>query len=373
MDLLRPLQLAGIPCIAVAPADSPVHFSRLVSGAIEWADPWSAGEDLLEHLRRFGQSSGEAPVLFYEEDRDLLFISRERDRLAPFLRFAIADPVLVEALVDKAGFHRLAERLSLPVPRGQLFSPLPEAAPSDVAVRFPAIAKPLTRRDYARWGETTSWAKAIRFDSEQDLRRHWPTLRAVGLDVILQELVPGPETWIESYHVYVDESGLIAGEFTGRKIRTRPREYGYSTAVEITRNRRLSEVGRDIISQLGLRGVAKLDFKRTSDGRYILLEVNPRFTLWHHPAALAGVNIPALVYCDLTGRPRPPATVAQPGVRWIYHLHDAVAAREQGVALWRWLPWAIRTPAKSTLAWNDPMPFLRGVGLYEVRRRLGAR
>ena len=55
----------------------------------------------------------------------------------------------------------------------------------------------------------------------------------------------------------------------------------------------------------GLTGVAKLDFKRDRSGKLHLFEINPRFTLWHHAAAIAGVNIPALVYADLTGAPWP--------------------------------------------------------------------
>jgi predicted ATP-grasp superfamily ATP-dependent carboligase len=45
------------------------------------------------------------------------------------------------------------------------------------------------------------------------------------------------------------------------------------------------------------------------------LEINPRFTLWHHAGAVAGVNIPALVYADLTGTPRPATARAKAGVR----------------------------------------------------------
>ena len=47
------------------------------------------------------------------------------------------------------------------------------------------------------------------------------------------------------------------------------------------------------MAALGLRGVAKLDFKRTAAGELVLLEVNPRFNLWHLPGAVAGVNLPA--------------------------------------------------------------------------------
>ena len=61
-----------------------------------------------------------------------------------------------------------------------------------------------------------------------------------------------------------------------------------------------------IVERLALTGVAKLDFKRDPQGNLRLLEINPRFNLWHHAGAIAGVNIPALVYADLAGLPRPP-------------------------------------------------------------------
>jgi predicted ATP-grasp superfamily ATP-dependent carboligase len=365
MDLVRPLHLAGVRCVAVVPPKSSVHHSRFVEASIDWADPWTAGERLADNLIRFAQTCPEPPVLFYEEDQDLLFVSRERDRLAKHLRFVVSEAALVEDLVDKARFDCLAKRLGLPVPRSRALTPLPDTPPDDLDLEFPVILKPLMRRGFHRWGQLAK-GKALRVETADRLSRLWPQLIQSGLDLIVQELVAGPETHIESYHAYMDNSGAVVGEFTGRKIRTQPPEYGFSTAVEITRNADLVEVGREVIGRLGLRGVAKLDFKRTRDNRFVLFEVNPRFSLWHHPGALAGVNLPALVYADLTGRPRPPISAVRPGVRWFDARHDMSAAHEHGLPLWRWLPWALRT---ETLAWNDPMPFIRGVG-YELRRRL---
>ena len=113
------------------------------------------------------------------------------------------------------------------------------------------------------------------------------------------------------------------------------------------------------------RGGAKLDFKRDQAGALHLLEINPRFTLWHHPAAVAGVNIPALVYADLTGTPRPATTPAKAGVRWCRAWKDLPAARASGVPLTTWLPWVVSCEAKSTLSWNDPMPVVRST-LYRL-------
>jgi D-aspartate ligase len=147
--------------------------------------------------------------------------------------------------------------------------------------------------------------KALCAENIEALQAVWPQLRATGLTLLAQEFIPGSEAKIESYHCYVDAERRFAGEFTGKKIRTYPLSYGHTTALEITDAADVRRIGRDIVERLQLTGVAKLDFKRDPQGNLRLLEVNPRFNLWHHPAALAGVNIPALVYADLTGSPRP--------------------------------------------------------------------
>src|SRR5213592_1848596 len=156
----------------------------------------------------------------------------------------------------------------------------------------------------------------------------------------------------------------VAGEFTRRKIRTYPADYGHSTALTITDSRReaadVAALGRDLSTRMGLRGVAKFDFKRAPDGHLHLLEVNPRFNLWHHLGAVAGVNLPALVHADLTGAhaTRRAPTRARAGAHWCRPWVDWRAARATGLALWRWAPWALACDAKSVVAWDDPLPLL---------------
>ena len=178
------------------------------------------------------------------------------------------------------------------------------------------------------------------------------------LEFLVQEMVPGPESRIESYHVYVDEQGRVAGEFTGRKIRTYPRQFGRSTALTTTEQPDVAALGREVIERLSLRGVAKVDFKRGSDGRLYLLEVNPRFSLWCHLGAVAGVNLPATVYADLTGAPRPRVSPARAGVTWCRPRADALSARSMGIPLRSWLGFALRCEINAAIAWDDPAPWL---------------
>ena len=119
MDLVRPLGLAGIRCVVAARPGAPPRFSRFTAARLEWSDPWRHPDVLAGTLLAFGAAQPEPPVLFYEEDGDLLFISRWREALARAFRFVVPDATLVEDLVDKERFQRLAAALNLPVPRAR--------------------------------------------------------------------------------------------------------------------------------------------------------------------------------------------------------------------------------------------------------------
>lgn len=340
IDLVRALGRGGVASVVVGSRDDPIRWSRHVLEVIDLDALWAGAHD--------------GVPLFYDSDAALQLVSRSRERLTREHPFVIPDPQLVEDLLDKARFRALGERLGLPVPRSR---PVGPELNGDLGLRFPLVVKASPYRD-ARWEAAGMRSKVLRVDDPAALRAALAQLAGSGVDLIAQELVPGAEDRVESYHVYVDGGGEVAGEFSGRKLRTTPREFGTSTALVTTDAPDVVAAGREAVERLGFRGVAKLDFKRAPDGRLHLLEVNPRFTLWVHAGAVAGVNLPAIVHADLTGRPRPPARRARAGVRWIWPRADAAAAREQGIAFGAWLAWALRAETNAAFALSDPAPYL---------------
>jgi len=103
------------------------------------------------------------------------------------------------------------------------------------------------------------------------------------------------------------------------------------------------------------------------------LEINPRFNLWHHAGAVAGVNIPAIVYADLAGIQRPAATRARAGVRWCRMWGDFPAARTAGVPLAQWLSWVWSCETKASLSWDDPAALGRAVFNRLIGRQVARR
>lgn len=363
-EMAAPLHAVGVPVTLVHHRQAPARFSRYVSDWLE--DPRPDETALVERLLQQSSKSSGSAVVYYQQDDDLLFVSRHRETLAEKLRFVVPDARLVGRLLDKWAFQELATELQLPVPPARVVRTA--ASARDVMdLGFPVLVKPLNRGK--AWDEVTP-SKALLVYDQAELGVLLTTLSRSHPQVLLQRPVPGAESRIESYHAYVDADGAVAGEFTGRKIRTYPTSLGHSTALETTHAEDVAHLGRAVLRTLRFRGVAKLDFKRDLDGRLWLLEINPRFNLWHRLGAAAGVNLPAIVWADLMGLPRPPRASARPGATWCRVDRDWRAVRREGARPLSWLPWVTRVDVRAGLELGDPMPLILGKLVEPGRSRM---
>jgi D-aspartate ligase len=378
VSLVRPLGEAGVPVdVVVSDLRAGVARSRYVGETLLVPDLVEAPEAALAALIRYGASQPSPPVLYYQGDHDLLLVSRSRSELAPHFRFVIPEAELVEDLVDKLRFAALAERLALPVPATRVVRhDLGIASELTSWKRFPCVLKPALR---TRWFGSRlhrealqGSQKAIRVETAERLQALMPILEAHETDFVIQEAVEGGEEAIVSYHAYVRQTGEIVAEFTGKKVRTRPRVYGLSSCVEITDDPLVKAAGREVLASLGFHGVVKLDFKQDpAGGPLYLLEANPRYSLWHHPGAVAGVNLPYLVYRDLVHGPHSfPRPEVRRGVRWMSLRHDLLALRQYRAAgeltAAAWMKQLATAHIVEDLSWSDPKP-----GLSEALGAIG--
>jgi D-aspartate ligase len=371
IEVVRSLAMEGIPVGVVTPTGDPARWSRYARNVMTWDWMLPAerhDEALADRLGAFGRRQPSKPVLMYCSDQSMVFVSQHRERLAEGFHFVVPDAALVEAMEDKAKFAALATTWSLPVPPTVVLDQcLPEPPDALLDLGLPIIVKP-TARDHSWVTAVGSSTKALRIETKEELLEFWPQLHLLSKPAVAQESIPGPETAVVSYHVYVDDRGEVAGEFTGRKIRTIPVEYGHTSSLTITDDPEVVWLGREVCRALNLRGVAKLDFKYGPDGSLYLFEINARLTLWAHPGARAGVNLPAIMYADLTGAPRPQPCRTR-CLDWV-HPKDVLAARAQGIPMSEWLSWLWRThPVKGVWRWDDPGPLL---GMLAVRVKAAA-
>jgi predicted ATP-grasp superfamily ATP-dependent carboligase len=374
INLVRALGVAGIPVIVASPESStPALASRyctrrlllppLAQRSAVVARLLRAGDEL---MREFG-----APLpLFYGDDDYLGLVQEFAAALSTRYLLLLNSPALSRALQSKALFQALGEARGLPVPRRLDWFTLGQHA-------GPVLIKPTVKTDWetsAVYHELFSHAgKARLFANGAEAASH-RLVREMRESLQFQEYVPGDDRALWSFHGFADEKSELLDCFVGRKIRTHPALTGDSTYLELAPNDELAEIGRQVLTRLGLRGIFKMDFKRHEQtGRYYLLEINARFNLWHYLGAANGVNLAAVAYDYLTRGIRPQHAQAGTRYRWLSFKLDARAWRRGEINTVQWIASLLAAPKVYDLwAWNDPLPFFIDLHHYlpRIRRRM---
>lgn len=359
-----PLGFAGIPVI-VATRDSadPSLASRYVCGRCVL--PSSRDEGLtvaaLLHLGRYlRDATGAKAPLFCGNDPDLGLTYRFHDRLSQVYALFDNPPATGSALLDKELFYTLARERGLAVPQVYDWDGPNGVAHAPRAV----IVKPKSKaaaKGKTQFGSLFGEGKAKVFPDAATLLAH-TELAAINELLIIQDYIPGNDNSIHSFHGLADRGNLLAW-FLGRKIRTFPKLTGESTFIELIKEPALFELGATIAQRLALTGPFKIDFKRHADtGQYYLLEINARFTLWHHLGAANGINIPKAAYEYLVEGKRPQTNDYGTKYKWNSFLLDYYAYRELRslgeTNLAKWLRSLLAAHrVQNVFSWKDPAPF----------------
>jgi predicted ATP-grasp superfamily ATP-dependent carboligase len=102
----------------------------------------------------------------------------------------------------------------------------------------------------------------------------------------------------------------------------------------------IARLSVELVQGLGYAGICGTEYKPDPrDGRWKLIEVNPRPTLWFSLCRAADCDIVLHAYLDLIGRPSEAQIGRQrDGVRWQYFLRDLISLGyylRRGETRWR--------------------------------------
>ena len=367
LNLVRALGLDGIQAIvATADTEEPALQSRYCTLGVTLPGEHDARVDAIAALgERLAGMYGRRVPLMYGSDDALELLYAHRTRLARFFLFLACEAEVAESLIAKDRFQAFAESRGLPVPR--MLSWDGDGDGSLAACDREVVVKPRMKHD---WSNSTlcqrlfdGEGKALTFASGAAARAH-PVVAHFHDQLAFQEYIPGDDTALWSYHGFADEHSQVIGAFTGRKVRTYPAGMGESAFIELAHDDGLHALGADIARRCDLRGPFKIDFKRDAwDGRWYVLEINARYTLWQYLGAFNGANLMRVAYDYLVSRERRPVPVPRTTMRWIDSSLDFKAARQMiREGQLGWAGWLASLAGSRKLynlfSWTDPIPFL---------------
>jgi predicted ATP-grasp superfamily ATP-dependent carboligase len=231
-------------------------------------------------------------------------------------------------------------------------------------VTFPCLVKPCISHEFvAALAERGIDAKLLVAESRADLDAALHLAATAHLDVLVTELVPGPDDLLFSYTSYLDESGEPLLGFLKRKVRSYPPGRGTGSYHVSTHDAEIEALGERFFRGIGLRGLAYVEFKRDArTGEPKLIECNHRLGAANELPRHAGIDLASFVYDRLTGRPVEPQFAYRTGTR-VWHPADDVRAfaemrRKGELSLLGWLRSLLHPLHFAMFSWSDPRPSL---------------
>jgi D-aspartate ligase len=276
----------------------------------------SEGDRLAAYLRTL---PFERAVLFPCSDQWTLAVGSLPADVAASHVATVAPIDVLRLLIDKKLFARAAEDYGVPAPRVFDAADL-DIIEGDALQSF--FLKPTSSQVFSkRFG-----VKAMPLESHAHAAELLGTMAEEGIEVVLQEFVPGPPTSLVCLDGYVDRSGTMRACLARQWLRMYPRTFGNST---LTVTIPLDEVADAVDSLcrlfegIGYVGLFNAEFKYDArDGRFKIVEVNARPWWQVELARAAGFDVCAMAYHDALGEPLPPAGEYRIGLTWVHPVPD---------------------------------------------------
>ena len=320
---------------------------------IDDEEPW------LDFLIKLAAREQIKPVLFPTEDAYVLFLAKHREVLSRHYEFNVAPDEIVDAAVSKLGTYQLAVQCDIPTPWTYVIKTMADYEKIATKITFPCALKP----SYAHvWLKNYTHEKLLVIEQPRELEERLKELAQLGIEVVLQEIVPGGDNQVYVFAVYVSRERQVLGYAHLHKIRQQPVDFGVGAFAISANEPRLTETALKMIERSGYSGMASTEYKLDPrDGQFKLIDINPRTCMIGELAIASGVDLPYLYYCDVTGQKIEPVKQSRVGIKWLCFEWDFLSfleyRRRGQLTLISWLSSLRGEKVYAYYAKDDPKPF----------------
>jgi predicted ATP-grasp superfamily ATP-dependent carboligase len=313
VSIARNLGEQGIPvyCLTSNPQDV-TRYSKYCRGAAIVPEVERDPARLQRVLHQWAPRLAQPCVLFPTTDTAVLTLATIQHQLAPYVTY-IPHHSVVETMVVKSRFYHSLRLHQIPHPR--TFNPQ-DTPLDDMTQRlsFPVYIRPAQTLLFGAHFP----GKGFVAHNVRELQRYVQLTRRLGLEVMVQEIIPGPTTHGYGISGCIDHHGHLVAFYAVQKLRQPSMILNY-------------------LRQMRYRGVFGAEMKWDArDQSMKFLEVNARSMGGNYLGVACGSNHVLAAYQDALGIPVEPALHYEPGIHYLELLYDLVT---MGLLAWRHHEW----------------------------------
>ncbi len=288
LTIVRSLGRQGITVTTGSHNPSPLaSYSRFSVKNVFYPSPVRNPQEFIRTIHHFLTLHPHDVLLPVHSD-DTIVINSSLSSLSKVTRLPFHRVEEMIRINDKASLAHIAEELGIPIPRTWVPDDLSQVRKIANEINYPAVIKLRNR--------TSSTGQSYVNNPDELLNAYLKTIEGFFLSPqeypIIQEYISGVGYGVS----LLFNHGDLRAKFTHKRIREFPVSGGPSTCRVSTRHHGMEELATRLLRHFSWHGIAMVEFKLTSEGNPILLEVNPRFWGSINQAVQAGVDFPYLLY-----------------------------------------------------------------------------
>lgn len=268
-------------------------YSRYVSSKYIFPDPRKDGEAYVDRILQL-LSQKHFDFLMPVGFRSYQLCAAHREEIRKHTRLVITTDQNISLAISKQKTYEYAARLGVPVPKTYRASSVEEL--KNLPLTYPVVIK----SPFESGKNVVEYARTLG-EAEEKFSSMCAKEKLAAPDTpLLQEYVEGDGYgFFAMYH-----GGKCTDYFMHHRIREYPVTGGASVCAESFRDDGLKKLGLTLLDSLQWEGVAMVEFKKDKrDGKYKLMEINPKLWGSLELAICAGVNFPQLLLDTSGGKP----------------------------------------------------------------------
>ncbi|WP_369026007.1 hypothetical protein [Qipengyuania sp. RANM35] len=300
---VRSLGSAGITVYVSGLSGCRAMHSRHCAKAFPVPEPRPAEDFWRDLLLERAVPELQGAIILVGCDESLTFVENYEDELRQ--RYVVEEFVtdLRHAMLDKYETLVRAREAGIPTPAFWEIHSAEDVYKLRDELRFPVMVKPLSSVGFM---EKFGRKLFIINDSIDEVAEKVALCREHGQDVLLVEMIPGPDSLLSSYYTYRTPSGRSLYDYTKSIIRRWPVNRGGACFHQSEWLPETAAMGWKLFDSIGWQGIGNVEFKRDlRDGQLKIIEVNGRLTAGHPLIIKGGAPIDLAIYCHLTGQEVP--------------------------------------------------------------------
>jgi D-aspartate ligase len=293
---------------------------------------YESEDALVEFLLELAKDYPGNRVLIPASDDCAHFLGKNRDRLQQAYELCVAEPSVMENLVNKKFQYDCAQRLGVPIP--ETYFPTSREELAGIAERignYPYIIKPLVAHLWrlASMKDVSQGRKAVLVRNAEELREAYEALGDHNEDIMVQEVISGRDEELFTFLGYFSRQSVPVAYCVRRKVRQLPVDFGYCTMTTSCHSQEVVDHSIRLLQGMGFSGICGVEYKYdAASGEYKLIEINPRPVNTIALAPASGVDIPWIAFQDLLGHEVAPVTEWADGVTWVRLYPDLLALKQ---------------------------------------------